>query len=85
MSTDTYTTEVAAKRARRIAIWWSMTPVQRDYDRHVARRIPHGLPAAEASRVETQEYASWSASDDDYGPACSCHTAPPCSYCVEGR
>ena len=65
---------------RRIRIWWSMTPAQRDYDRFVARQIPYGLPPGEAYRNETgMVSAGW---DDDAEPSCSCHISPPCSYCL---
>ena len=65
---------------RRISIWWSMTPEQRDYDRFVARQIPDGLPPGEANRSETGMTPIYDDDDAEYG--CSCHLSAPCSSCT---
>ncbi len=74
----------AAKRAKRLAIWRGMTPEQRDYDRFVARQIPHGATwGAETKGGLEMEAERDIRMDDDSGPdGCSCHINPPCSWCL---
>ncbi len=77
---------VTERQQRRIRIWWSMTPEQRDYDRHVARQIPFGLPPEERFRVECPgtlaAIRERDEASDDAEPECSCHINPPCSLCT---
>jgi hypothetical protein len=88
---STQEVEIKERERRRIAIWWGMSPEARDYDRHVARRIPAGLPADERGRIETDEYRAWltrrssvsTPRDFDDDPGCTCHINPPCSWCME--
>lgn len=75
-------THLNGRQRRRIAIWWSMTPEQRDYDRFVARQVPFGLPLGEATRSETGMAYSDDEFDDDAEASCSCHINPPCSFCT---
>lgn len=64
---------------RRLVIWNSMTPEQRDYDRVVARQIPFG------ATMTPETDAGWRALDERYDlddAGCRCHINPPCSYCT---
>ncbi len=72
------------RNEERLAIWRKMTPESRDYDRFVARRIPHGVPLPEMWRAETEMGRSAKAAmldTDNPERGCSCHISPPCSYC----
>lgn len=68
-----------------LCIWRSLTPAQRDYDRFVARRVPHCVPPLERGIAETaggaiDEAAMRDPSNDERG--CSCHLTPPCDFCL---
>jgi hypothetical protein len=63
--------------ARKLEIWKRLTPEQRDYDRFVARQIPYGASMTPETRQYNVERAMELLSE-----GCSCHIAPPCSWCV---
>lgn len=84
-------TALTPTQQRRVDIWWRMTPAQRDYDRHIARQTPYGLPAIERHRIETPEMAEAlaqraedeAARESNEERGCSCHISAPCSFCVD--
>lgn len=86
------TVQLTESQRRRIDIWWHMTPAQRDYDRHIARQTPYGLPAIERHRIETPEMGealrqraiSEAAMEyDEEERCCSCHISAPCGWCTD--
>jgi hypothetical protein len=68
---------------KRLEIWNSMTPEQRDYDRYMGK-IPRGASwnpeTNDGARAieERQSERGYSV----YEEGCSCHINPPCSYCT---
>jgi hypothetical protein len=70
------------KQARVLRHWNALTPEQRDYDRFVARRIPHGASKApETEDGAKMRDAMYDRASGERG--CSCHISPPCSWCTE--
>ncbi len=68
---------------RRLDIWRSMTPEQRDYDRYQGW-YPHGAGACEtADGALAIEQRQQEAYDDEH--ACRCHIRPPCWHCTDCR
>jgi len=71
------------KNELRLQIWKGMTPEKRDYDR-MQGVIPFGAswtpetPEGAEAIKERQAQKGRSV----YEEGCSCHTNPPCSYCV---
>lgn len=71
------------RREAQLRIWHRMTPAQRDYDRFVGK-----IPLGASWTPETLDGGR--ALDDRreerglsvYEQGCSCHIAPPCSYCT---
>ena len=60
---------------QRLKIWRNMTPVQRDYDRKVAKQIP--------ARPSWEPETNMNATDDaDSDRSCYCHIVAPCSVCI---
>lgn len=66
-----------------MAIWRSLTPQQRDYDRFVARKIPFGASwRAETSAGQMLKDEIMMA-DLSNSECCSCHVSAPCSHCLD--
>lgn len=74
----------AEKRAKRLAIWRGMTPEARDYDRFVARQIPYGATWSAETKGGLEMQADLDRLMDEIEDegGCSCHIAPPCSWCL---
>lgn len=69
------------RNAERLAIFNNMTPEKRDYDRFVARRIPHGAsiaPETEAGRRMQADMLNRGIEDR----GCSCMYYAPCDFCL---
>lgn len=68
---------------RRLEIWRSMTPEQRDYDRYQGW-FPPGEDNCETEdgRLDVEDRQQ-RAHDDEH--ACRCHTRAPCWHCTECR
>lgn len=65
----------------RLAIWRSMTPEQRDYDRYQGWFPPgQGACETEDGRVEVERIQQ-DVYDDEH--ACRCHIRPPCWHCTD--
>lgn len=68
---------------RRMRIWNSMTPAQRDYDRFVGAIPPGASWACETQAgAEALEQRRQDRGRSVYEQGCSCHISPPCSYCT---
>lgn len=69
--------------ARRLNIWRSLTPEQRDYDRYQGWFPPgEGVCETEDGRLVIAERQQ-SSRDDEH--ACRCHIRPPCWHCTDCR
>lgn len=67
---------------RRLEIWRTLTPAQRDYDRYVGV-YPPGQGAYETDGA--REHANTLADEMQDDQTCRCHVSAPCSYCVDAR
>lgn len=67
----------------RLKIWNQMTPAQRDYDRLIARQIPHGASPFLETKQAMELWEQMARDRPQKSEGCSCHINPPCDWCVE--